>query len=310
MSPVVYLNGEYLPEAEAVVSIYDAAFMHGAGLFETMRAEQGRVFRLEAHLNRLMMSASKLLAPIERDALPSGRDFATLLARNDLREARVRLTVSAGSVLQGAYSTGVRHPRGVRSDSSPTRSSPTMGDATVCATAAKLSSYPPETYRNGVTVMIARRKQTVDDPLAGHKTTCYLPHLLDLRAAHAARCSEALLFNQRSELAEGTISNVFVVRQGRLRTPPLSTPVLPGIARSLVLELAQALGLGADDRTPITIDDLLDADEVFLTNAIMLVLPVIRVEKRDIADAKPGPITRKMLGAYRDRVQLECGGNK
>ena len=177
---------------------------------------------------------------------------------------------------------------------------------TVCITATDLHPYAPKTYNEGVTVMIARRRVSDDDPLAGHKSTCYLPNLLDLRTAHAARCSEALLFNRRNELAEGTISNVFVVKQDRLRTPPLSTPVLPGIARSVVMELAAKMAIELDDRTPITIDDLLDADEVFLTNVIMQVLPVVRVEKREIGDGKPGRRTRELLDSYRDLVRREC----
>jgi len=250
MSRVVYLNGDFVPEPQAVVGVYDAAFLHGAGLFETMRAEQGRVFRLEAHLSRLMTSASELLAPLERSALPSPAAFESLLERNGLREARVRLTVTAGSMLQPA------------TDAAPT--------LTVCVTASDLGPYAPQAYRDGVPVMIARRKQAPDDPLAGHKSTCYLPRLLTLRMAHAARCSEALFFTSGNELAEGAISNVFIVRHSRLRTPPLGTPVLPGIARAVVIELTERLDIDMDDRTPITIDDLLDADEVFLTNTCLL----------------------------------------
>ncbi len=275
----VLLNGQFVEQRSAVVSAYDAAFLHGVGLFETMRAGGGRVFKLEAHLSRLLNSAAKLLAPMDRTVLPDAERFEELLQRNGLQEARVRLTVTPGATLE-------------------------VGDAglptpTVLVTAGPLGGFPPQTYRDGVAVMIARARQAVDDPLAGHKTTCYLPRLLALRAAHGAKCAEALFFNTSNELAEGAISNVFVVKEGRLRTPPLATPVLPGIARATVLELAAALRIPCDDAAPLTINDLLDADEVFLTNTIIQVLPVVRVEKHDIRGGHVGSLARRLFDAFR-----------
>jgi len=280
----VLLNGQFVEQQSARVSVFDAAFLHGVGLLETLRAEGGRIFRLEAHLSRLLNSAEKVLAPMERSTLPAGERFEELLQRNGLAEARVRLTVTPGATLDGG-------------DLLPT--------PTVLVTAGPLGGFPPRTYRDGVSVMIARTRQAVDDPLAGHKTTCYLPRLLALRAAHGAKCTEALFFNSRNELAEGAITNVFIVSGGRLRTPPLQTPVLPGIARATVLELAAELGVKVDDASPLTINDLLDADEVLLTNAIIQVLPVVRVEQHDIRYGRPGPMSQRLLDAYRKRCAAE-----
>lgn len=285
MSEIVYLNGRWVPKPEAAVSVYDGGFLHGAGLFETMRAENGKIFRLEAHLARLMRSAGELLLPIERSGLPSAGDFETLLQRNNLKKARVRLTVTSGTVL-------------------------TAGEAdrpnlTVCVTTSGETGYSEELYATGVSVMISRFRQSPSDPVAGHKTTNYLPRLVALRAAQAQRCAEALWFTTENLLAEGSISNVFVVKDGLVATPRLETPVLPGITRAAILELCRAASIRAEERA-IRINDVLDADEVFLTNSAMQVMPVCRVERADVGDGQPGPITRQLLTDYRALVAKEC----
>ena len=285
MGDVVYLNGRFVPRDDAVVSVYDGGFLHGAGLFETMRAGNRRIFRLDAHLERLMRSAEKLLFPVDRAQLPSTDDFQSLLARNDLSSARVRLTVTSGSVL-------------ITADAD-------RPSLTVCATATGDPDYPPEFHKNGVAVMICPFRQIATDPLAGHKTTNYLPRLVALRAAHAKSCVEAIWFTPENLLAEGSVSNVFVMKGGTVATPPLDTPVLPGIARAVVIELCRTASIPVEER-PVNIDDLLDADEVFLTNSVMQVMPVIRVEAKDIGEGKPGRIATELLTAYRALVAWEC----
>ena len=289
MGDVVYLNGELVPRDRATVSVYDGGFLHGAGLFETMRADNGRVFRLESHLNRLLQSAQTLQMPIQRGQLPAADDFARLLAGNEVVRGRVRLTVTPGSVLTGA-------------DADAGADGPSV---TVCATATGQADYPDEFYERGVSVVISPFQQSPSDPVAGHKTTTYLPRLMALRDAHARGCAEALWFTTEHLLAEGSVSNAFVVKDAAVLTPGTDTPVLPGIARAAVLELCQAASVTAHERA-LTINDLLDADEVFLTNSIMQVMPVIRVEKKDIGAGRPGPLSRQLLTAYRDLVATEC----
>ncbi len=286
MTATVYLNGDFVPETAAQVSVFDGGWLHGAGLFETMRAENSRVFRLEPHLERLRRSANVILTPIERKDLPEEAVFGELLERNGLREARVRLTVSAGSM---------REAEG--------------GDArqlTVCATASPLSGYPAELYERGASAAVCDFRLSTTDPLAGHKSTAHLPRLLGLRQAQQKRCLEAIWFTNINELAEGSITNVFVVRGGVIKTPPLDTPVLPGIARALVLQLASDGGIPSK-QCPLSIDDLLDAEEVWLTNAIMQVMPVVRVERHEIGRGRVGPIGKRLYQEYRGRVKQECG---
>ena len=286
MTPQVLYNGAFLSEREASIGVDDGGWLHGAGLFETMRAENGRIFRLESHMQRLMKSAAKLLRPIERDSLPCEDDFNTLLERLNLKTARVRMTVSAGCM------------RANQADSE--------AELNVCVTAVALTTYPAKLYEDGVSVIVSAYRRSPTDPIAGHKTTSHLPQLLALREAQSARCVEALWFTTNHQLAEGSISNVFVVKNGAVKTPPLDTPVLPGIARGVVLEIAAEMEIEAGEAR-LTIDDLLDADEVFLTNTIMQVMPVVGVEKHVISEGRVGPVSRRLREEFRALVKKECG---
>lgn len=286
MTPTVYINGGFVPESEATVSVADGGWLHGAGLFETMRAENSRVFRLESHMRRLMNSAAKLLRPIDQSRLPSPDDLRSLMDHNELVKARLRMTVTAGATRAD-----------ISDDAEP--------EPNICVTASKLTTYPGEMYNHGIGVIVCGFRQSPADPLAGHKTTSYLSRLLALREARSARCIEALWFTTDNHLAEGSISNVFVVSGEKLRTPSLATPVLPGIARAAVLEIAADAGIEIEEGQ-LTVDDLLDADEVFLTNTIMQMMPVIAVEKHTIADGKIGTMTKTLSEALRDLVKKEC----
>ena len=283
MTKIVYFNGALVDAADAAIAIDDGGWLHGAGLFETIRARNGRLFRYDAHVERLRRSAERVLKPIERHALPGEETMRELLRRNELGDARVRLTVSAGPM------------RGAGSDSE---------SLTICAAASPLVGYPAELYQRGVQVIVSDFRVSPTDPLAGHKTTAYLSRLLALREAGRAHCTEAIWFTTENRLAEGSISNVFVIDGGTLKTPPIDTPVLPGVARGAVLELARAERMEALE-CPLTIDDLLDADEVILTNVIMQVMPVIRVEKHDIGAGKVGPVAIRLREAYDELVRVE-----
>jgi len=285
MSPVCFVNGRWAAASEATIGLFDGGFLHGAGLFETMRCEQGVVFRLDAHLRRLKKSIGLLLPQMERDECPGREVFRELLKRCHLLDARIRLTMTAGNMQADANSSPIA--------------------PTVCVTASELGAYPDSYYDKGVAVSLCNYRVSPSDPLAGHKTTSYLPRILGLRQAQAARCFEALWFTTEHYLAEGCISNVFIVSRGTIRTPPLNTPVLPGVARSVVLEIARSKGIHAEE-TPLTIDDLLDAEEVFLTNVMMLVLPVIRVEQGEIGQGRVGPMARELIEAFRATVRREC----
>ncbi|GMV96746.1 MAG: 4-amino-4-deoxychorismate lyase [Phycisphaerae bacterium] len=274
MSEKVHLNGELIDVSAARVSVTNPAFQHGVGLFETLRAYGGRPFLLERHIERMRNSARQLDMPIDAvfDSIPAA--IEGLLEANGLRDARIRFTATP----PGAADVHAR--------------------PTLLVMAQELTGYPPELYERGMTVWPAEPyRQSAQDPLAGHKTTCYYGRLVVLREAQARHCGEALWMTPAGHLAEGCISNVFLVKNGRLRTPPANTPILPGVTRAVVLELARAAGIEADE-APCTIDDLLAADEVFLTNSAMEVMPVTRVERRAIANERAGPVTLRLRDDY------------
>lgn len=276
----VYLNGEILDAERATVGVDNPSLLHGVGLFETLRTYSGRPFRLEQHIERLQASAAALKMPVVEAVPLIPEAVRAVLDENNLSDARVRITVTPPPAGEG-------------------------GGLTVLVTAQATTGYPAELYEQGMTVFVCTDfRQSCQDPLAGHKTTSYFSRLLALRQAQERKCGEALWFTPENLLAEGSVSNVFLVREGRLRTPPLDTPILPGISRALTLELARELGIEAEE-TPCNVNDLLDAEEVFLTNSIMEVMPVTRVERRAIGTDKPGTVTRRLLDAYRARVQSE-----
>jgi branched-chain amino acid aminotransferase len=284
MSQYVLLNGETVEAGRGGVSVDDGGLLHGAGLFETIRAYQGVPFRYEQHLERMLRSAKTLDLPITADILPGRDEVCALAAKNALLSARVRLTVTAGPLSAAAGDDGPQ--------------------PTVLLTAAAMPPYPPELYTEGMTVLISAYRQSRYDPLCGHKTTAYFARLCALREAQRQDCAEALWFTTENLLAEGSISNVFVVKDQKVKTPPVDTPVLPGVTRAAALELARDANIITQE-LPLTLADLLEADEVFVTNAGFEVVPVVRVERKPIADEKPGVVSQALLERYRAAVERE-----
>jgi branched-chain amino acid aminotransferase len=287
MSQYLWLNGELVPADDARISARDAGFLHGAGLFETMRAYGGKVLRYAPHIDRLLASAKKFKMPFDLGVLPSEADAEGLFQKNGLTEARCRLTCSTGEIRQGEDDGEIA--------------------PTVMLAATAMEPYPIEMYAKGMTVCISSYRQGRGDPTCGHKTLNYLARLLGLQEAAGKSCGEALWFTTDHLLAEGSISNVFLVKDKVLKTPPVGTPVLPGIARAVVMEVAGEAGISVAD-LPLTINDLLDADEVFLTNSSMQVMPVVRIEREAVGDEKPGPITKQLSELYIQVVRKECLG--
>ncbi|MBM4026155.1 MAG: hypothetical protein FJ280_12220 [Planctomycetes bacterium] len=283
MPEKVFLNDSLIEVEDARVSATDSGLLYGAGLFETMRSHHGVVFRLDDHLDRLAASARALSIahPFEKAYLREAVD--QVLRANQLAEARLRLTLTNGPVTQAQEE---RRP-------------------TLLITATEFRPYPAEYYRTGVLVILCSFRQNPTDPTCGHKTTSYYPRLLALNLAHQQRAAEALWFTTDNRLAEGCVSNVFLVKESVLQTPPLTTPVLPGIARKTVPQLAQQQSLELVEKD-LHIADLLDADEVFLTNVIMEVLPVIRVEQHTVGGGQVGPITRRLREGFLEAVEREC----
>ncbi len=277
----VWLNGNLVDESTAAIPLRDPGLLHGAGGFTTMRSYGGRAFRLDRHLQRLRGSCEALSIPCPFDDAAIAAAVGELLKRNNLSDARLRLTVTSSNVF---------------------------------LTASQLEPYPGEYYERGMTVVLEdEQKLNPHDITAGHKTLNYLPRLTALRNAQRQGGSEALWFNVHNYLQSGSISNVFIVKDEELFTPPTpqemreivnpesmpypKSAVLPGITRKTVIELAQDANI--DVRlTAIDVNTLLDADEVFLTNSIMQIMPVCRIERKAIGAEKPGAETRMLMERY------------
>ncbi len=287
MADKIFLNDKLIDIEEGQISAGDSGFLYGAGLFETMRAYNGIVFRLDDHLERLINSAKALFIEHSFSNEFLAESVNKVLEANNLTDARIRLTLTAGG-----FST------------SQTKQNPTL-----LITAAKFQPYPAEYYKKGVLVVLSPFRQNTREPTCGHKTTSYFSRMLALRQAHEKRAAEALWFTIDGQLAEGCISNVFLVKDSKIFTPRTNTPVLPGIARKTVCELSKTSKIELFEKD-LTIDDLLAAEEVFITNVIMQVMPIVGIEKHTVGDGKPGAITKKIQDYYDEFVKNNCRDKK
>lgn len=297
----VWLNGQFVSLEDAKVSAFDAGFQHGVGLFETMLARGGRVLHLDRHLNRLDDSARALRLTESLHLDPLREAVELTLAKNGQVDARVRLTLTGGdlNLLQ-------REPGPVAGRAQPT----------ILIHAQPPTKYPDEIFENGVMVTIAYGRLNPLDPFAGHKTLNYWPRLSALQEAARKGAGEAVWFTISNHLAGGSVSNIFIVQDGALLTPiargeedevagpgfaagggnggaRLPSPVLPGITRAWLLGEADDLGMHTARRM-LDINDLLSADEVFLTNSSWGVLPVVQVERETISQGEVGEATRRL----------------
>ncbi len=283
MAEKVFLNDKLIDIDKACISVTDSGFLYGAGLFETMRSHNGVVFALKDHLDRLFFSANSLSIEIGHDREYITNAVYEVLRTNKLTDARLRLTLTGGPM---STSDDDRKP-------------------TLLITATKLRPYPPQYYTKGVMVVLCPFRQNPNDPTCGHKTTSYFSRMIALKMAHQKRAAEALWFTTDNRLAEGCVSNIFLVRDSILYTPPLKTPVLAGIARKTVCRLALKNSIQFIEKN-LLIDDVLGADEIFLTNVIMQVMPVTSVEKHSIGNGKVGPLTKELREKFDELIENQC----
>lgn len=291
----VYLNGKIVAPEQALIPLQDAGFQHAVGLFETMHVQNAKAFRLEAHLDRLAESAKVLGLARELDKSPLIVAVQTLIDHNRLDTARLRLTLTAGNLSLLADKPG-----------SPP-------EPTVAITATPPTQYDPAYFEKGITVLIAPPGANPFDQLAGHKTLSYWGRLRTLRQAAAMDAGEAVWLSVTNHLAGGAVSNIFLVKDGVLLTPfargeevngALPAPVLPGITRATIIELAAKAGIETK-RQMLSVNDLLEADEVFLTNSSWQVLPVSKVEKQAVGQGGVGPITKQLRSAILELIEQE-----
>ena len=320
MSTCVFLNGHFYgcegapPIAEARVSAFDAGFQHAVGVFETMRAgvlrrgiEGSRthgeeietwVLRLDDHMERLAGSARDLGLSDQLRAPALAEAVVETVRRSGLEHARVRLTITAGDLAMLSAAQGGAQAR--------------QADPTVLIVVQPATEYPAPMFERGVAATLADARANPLDPTQGHKTLSYWWRLRELQIASSKGAAEAVVLSVTNHLVGGCVSNLLIVKGDTLLTPiargeeqetagkgahALPSPVLPGITRAWAMEKAERMGLSVT-RKMLAVQDLLEADEVLLTNSSWGVLPIVRVEASDIGAAKPGRIAQDLRDAW------------
>lgn len=282
----IYLDGEFVPPEKAVISVFDHGLLYGDGVFEGIRAYNGRVFRLDQHLDRLYCSARaiNLTIPMSKEQM---RDrVVETIRRNGLRDAYVRLVVTRGKGDLGLDPVKCPVP-------------------TVFIIAGGIQIYPPELYEKGLRVVtLATRRNIVDALSPRIKSLNYLNNILGKLEANQANVEEGLMLTREGYVAEGTSDNVFIVGDGVVATPDLHLGVLAGITRGAVLEIAAAQSIPTEETT-LTLFDVYNADECFLTGTAAELVPVVEVDGRRIGEGRPGPITKRLLHAFRELTRSE-----
>lgn len=282
------INGSVAPPEGARISVFDNGFTFGDSVYETLRTYGGRPFALARHLARLRASASRLSIALPHSDAQLAAWLDDLLAHGANPESYIRFVVSRGV---GEISYRFDRVKG----------------PTVVMVVKPYEPLPESHYAEGVPTALSSVQRNPPQSLDPAIKSCnLLNNILAVREAQARGAIEALMLNQRGELAEGASSNLFLVRGGSLLTPPLSAGILPGITRDVILELAPALGLPVREET-LKVGDLWEAEEAFLTSTLKEAVPVRSVDGRPIGSGHPGPVTLGVLAAFREYAPRHCG---
>ena len=284
MSSKIWVGDGLVNEEDAKISVFDHCFLYGDGIFEGMRSYSGKVFRLKEHLDRLWDSAHSLYLTIPMTKEEMAEAVNATLKANDIVDGYIRLVVTRGIGTLGLDAHLCKNPK-------------------VVIIARGLSLYSEELYKTGMKIVTAstiRMPATSMNPRI--KSCNYLNNIMAKLEGTIAGCEEVLILNQKGEVAECSGDNIFIIKKGKIFTPPTDACMLEGVTRNAVLEVAARLGLEASDKA-LTRHDVYIADECFLTGSAAEVIPVTEVDGRKIGNGVAGPITTKILDAYRKLVR-------
>lgn len=284
MAAAVMIDGSLVPPDEARVSVFDRGFLYGDSVFETIRTYAGKPFALAEHLARLERSAALVHIPLPIPLPELQREIERALAHTGNAESYVRVMITRG---QGELGLD-----------------PNLADVPLRVIIInELVPLPEEVYSEGVSVVTFPTMRVSDATFAeGAKIGNYLVAVLAMRVARQRGAHEALITNQAGRAVEGASSNLFFVRGGVVFTPPEECGILLGITRARAIETAEQLGLRVEYEVP-SVEELAAADEVFISSSIRELVPVVRVDDRRVADGRPGPITQRLIGAFRGHVR-------
>jgi len=278
----IYIDGVFYPEADAKISVFDHGLLYGDGIFEGIRFYNGRVFKLEEHIARLYDSARAIALTIPLSKAEMTEATLEICRQNGLRDGYIRLVVTRGV-----------GDLGLNPKNCP--------KASIIIIAAAIKLYPEELYRNGLTVVTCATRRVAPGAFSpAIKSLNYLNNIL--AKIEAGEAGEGLMLNEQGYVAECTGDNIFILKNGRLFTPPTSAGALGGITRNVVLEIAQEFGMSINE-VNLTRYDLFTADEFFLTGTAAEIIPVVSLDTRPIGDGVPGPLTAKFIKRYHELTQ-------
>jgi branched-chain amino acid aminotransferase len=282
----IYLDGKFVDEADAKVSVFDHGVLYGDGVFEGIRLYDGNIFRLEEHLERLEFSAKAILLTLPLSRAEMSEATAETCRQNGLRDAYIRLVVTRGVGDLGLAPWSCSRP-------------------TVFIIASKIALYPQEHYDKGLAIVTVPTRRINPSALPPTiKSLNYLNNILAKIEARQFGALEAIMLNDQGYVAECTADNIFVVHKGVLSTPSATQGALKGITRGAVFDIATELGVPVRE-TQLTRYDVWCADECFLTGTGAEVIPVVRLDGRDIGDGRPGEVTRRVAASFKRRVRVE-----
>ena len=278
----VYIDGKFYPKSEAKVSVFDHGLLYGDGIFEGIRFYRGRVFQMETHIDRLYDSARAILLNIPLTKAEMTEAVLETCRQNELQDGYVRLVVTRGEGDLGM------NPK-------------LCPKASVIIIAASIRLYPEECYQKGLDLVTCATRRIAPGALSpAIKSLNYLNNIL--AKIEAGNAGEGLMLNEQGYVAECTGDNIFVIKGGKLFTPPVSAGALKGITRDLVLKLATEQGIPTSE-SDLTRYDIFTADECFLTGTAAEVIPVVQLDLRPIGDGHPGAITAKLIQKFRELTQ-------
>ena len=277
----IYMNGEYVAEEDAKVSVFDHGVLYGDGIFEGIRAYNGRVFKLAEHVDRLFNGAHAIMLepPVDKEGMKEV--VLGTLRENKLRDAYIRLVITRGKGDLGLDPYNCPNP-------------------TLFCIAAGIKMYPDELYQNGLEVVtVPTRRNSPEACNPQMKSLNYLNSIMAKLEAKLSGVEEAIMMNNEGYVAEATGDNIFIIHKGKLITPPAFLGILEGITRNSVIELAHEKNIPVAEQL-FTRYDIYSADECFLTGSAAEIIPVTKVDGRTIGSGKPGEITTQLIKDYKE----------
>jgi branched-chain amino acid aminotransferase len=275
----IFLNDKIVKDTEGLLSTLDRGFLYGDGLFETLRTYEKKPFRLEDHVARISNSAQYFDIPFHYTSHQILQIIEQLLAADNLQDAYIRMTLSRGHGVNGLIPKGTCTP-------------------TFVIHVKPLAAYPALLYKTGVSLITSHIRRSTTCPISCHKTLNFLTSYLIKREASEKGAHDALILNTDNYVAECAVSNIFVVEENTVITPSLKANVLPGITRKIVLELCKENGIHASEEL-FGVERIFGANEVFITNSLMEIMPVSKIDGHAVGKPIPDTITKLLHHKYK-----------